>query len=668
MSNLIVVLLLKWLECAISTSQAHDSESSALQGNLAKLGIDLLELEAASRMVPFHEGRTSARSRIPDEASSRLKLSTPSPSESLVDKLQKILDKHSSFWNVSISFAVHNDTLEAAAASGRDDYADPSSKLTVNKSIPMGSTTKMYSAVGVLRLAENGTISLDQKVAPLVDKYLAVKLPCEQAPSYCASTCFPYAYCYKKPDTKCASLSPVFKANCSYCTRYLHCHCDDTACPSVVSLRMFWNNISTIEEVTFRQLLGMQSGVSDYYYDKTNWLMKEVLSTTRDIEPLEYLAHMDKNFIFPPNSGRASYSTNGFSLVGLALAGHFNLTHWADLDQRALAWGDDLFPDDQTLFPVRGPCTKDPRIAHQWSSPGLNKTFFDISSHSCLNSWMGGDLAARPLDVARFTYRVFTGKLLNESSLKEMTSLHEITDGFAKGYLAYGLGLEASWNNGKPTPMPSCGGMLVYGHGGADYGSGAPLGGYIPQLKLGVSFAMTSMPLIGASPMGMNCSLRYESLGRATEMAMNDVINVVRQEAGLEPACPASTYDIPPLSECQDAPSFGKIDFIPMTCGRFVEFAAKMSKQATASVMCSYVFERYTLAEYVEQSRQRHSIYTPPAGYNVNTTRLVDLCKGTCAAVGAGPCWLRGAAHTWCDATKVDATYDASQELPEILV
>lgn len=44
---------------------------------------------------------------------------------------------------------------------------------------------------------------------------------------------------------------------------------------------------------------------------------------------------------FPPGAaGRGFYSTNGFSLVGLALATVLNKTDWAQLDQRNLAWGD----------------------------------------------------------------------------------------------------------------------------------------------------------------------------------------------------------------------------------------------------------------------------------------------------------------------------------------
>merc|ERR1740121_2315768 len=126
----------------------------------------------------------------------------------------------------------------------------------------------------------------------------------------------------------------------------------------------------------------------DYYYDRSNWLMNENLLTTRDVEPLEYLMHMNKSFLFAPTSGRASYSTNGFSLVGLALAGLFNHTDWVELDQNALAWGSQRFHDDQTLFPDRGPCAKDARIAHQYSSnnTAVDKSFFDLDPHSCINS------------------------------------------------------------------------------------------------------------------------------------------------------------------------------------------------------------------------------------------------------------------------------------------
>ena len=41
--------------------------------------------------------------------------------------------------------------------------------------------------------------------------------------------------------------------------------------------------------------------------------------------------------------------------------------------------------------------------------------------------------------------------------------------------------------------------------------------------------------------------------------------------------------------------------------------------------------------------------YKPPAGVNPNTTRIIDMCKGTCMGSGAGPCWLLGPQTPWCD-------------------
>ena len=154
--------------------------------------------------------------------------------------------------------------------------------------------------------------------------------------------------------------------------------------------------------MTFRQLLGMQSGVSDYYMDGTGWLKKTVLGSTRDVEPLEFLAHMTKSFVFSPGDvttapngmavKRASYSTNGFSLVGLALCGLLGVNDWADLDLKQLVWGDKTPADDLTVFATRGPCSRYPHMAHQYFSGTadfLGIDFHDIIDTSCLNSWLG---------------------------------------------------------------------------------------------------------------------------------------------------------------------------------------------------------------------------------------------------------------------------------------
>jgi len=200
---------------------------------------------------------------------------TPKSAVELHAQLQRIADVHSSFWNVSLSLALYNETVSIAVASGADDYA-ASTRLTPDSLIPMGSTTKMFSASTILQLAEMGVLSLDDPVAPLVDRYLAIELPCADEPAYCADECLPIAHCLKSPDAACKSVTAEQRAKCSYCVRHLHCHCDaSSACPAHMSTLAWWDFDPRIERVTFRQLIGMTSGVLDYYYDETNWLVKQ---------------------------------------------------------------------------------------------------------------------------------------------------------------------------------------------------------------------------------------------------------------------------------------------------------------------------------------------------------------------------------------------------------
>ena len=109
----------------------------------------------------------------------------------LHERLQAIVAQQATFWNVSMSFAVHNASVELAVAYGVNDFhAKPPRQLSVHDRIPMGSTTKMITATTVLRLAEKGTIQLDDPVAPGIDTYLSHRQPCKQAPAWCASRCW----------------------------------------------------------------------------------------------------------------------------------------------------------------------------------------------------------------------------------------------------------------------------------------------------------------------------------------------------------------------------------------------------------------------------------------------------------------------------------------------
>ena len=175
----------------------------------------------------------------------------------------------------------------------------------------------------------------------------------------------------------------------------------------------------------------------------------------------------------------------------------------------------------------------------------------------------GGNIAARPLDVARFTHAVFTEELLTNASIFDMIAFHPLTDGFAVGALAYGLGIEGINSGGKMLPMVTCG-LVNYGHSGLDYGSGGVVNAYFPELKLGVSIAMTSALQYGAATCGKNCSISYEALPKISEYVIDDVLATLSVAAGLAPRCAAPSYAPLPPAACEDAPSFGTLNGDPV--------------------------------------------------------------------------------------------------------
>ena len=512
-------------------------------------------------------------------------------------------------------------------------------------------------------MAEQGKISLDEPVAPHIDNFLSNTEPstnCQQMPDTCAK-------CAADPHaSSCLSMQSGsgIGTECAFCYstcyKWLPCVKLDPLTIEDIFPRQSDGSVP-IREVTFRQLITMQSGVEDYYEGTDpNWLKNAVLQKPyRDVEPLEYLMHMPHSFLFAPGAeGRGAYSTNGFSLVGLALCGLFGYSDWTQLDQRALAWGNKLFADDTTTFAKRGPCLQYPNMAHQYYSNGTNQDFFDIAPSSCINSWLGGNVAMRPLDGARFAYSVFQAGLLNQSSIDQMLTFHALTDAFAAGYLAYGLGLEGTWDGvskkGYPLQETSCGkSITVLGHGGQDYGSAAAVHGYFPDLNVGMNLAVTSGS--ESSPMGMNCSLSYKVQPLFTNSVKYAIFNVVAQE--LRPAwgdyfsCPELPLKPVDPSKCTDHATFGTFNGVPQYCSIMLPSAAATTKQSVYT-LCNTWLGAYTVQDMIDVwGPQYHTKYVPPPGVD-KSARAWDLCKGTCMQNGAGPCWVNSkySRTPWCQA------------------
>lgn len=246
---------------------------------------------------------------------------------------------------------------------------------------------------------------------------------------------------------------------------------------------------------------------------------------------------------------------------------------------------------------------------------------------------------------------MFKGGLLSANAISEMTTnLHPLTDNFAAYQLAYGLGLEAYWNNGNPTPQTKCNGLNVLGHGGQDYGSGSSLMGYIPEMDVGVTFQFTAST--ESSPMGMACNLSYSSLPKvnaAQEALIQAVVDALHpsQNRSGQYKCSPMSLTPQPTSNCFDSPGgIGKINGETQYCS-WLDTVAVITKQDEGT-LCDTWFGTYTVNmmqyQWAPQYQQK---YEPPPGVP-GTTLMVDLCKGTCMKHGAGPCWLSGPQQRWC--------------------
>ena len=339
----------------------------------------------------------------------------------------------------------------------------------------------------------------------------------------------------------------------------LHCHANATAgIPPKATLRELWDAQPAIENVTYRHLLSMRGGIKDYYYDSTQWHCKPrhspatsrrpasgpcsnwrgsdktVMGSTRDVEPLEFLVHQDHGFLFAPGA-------TGVVPPGVPGAGQ-TVARGALLDERICARAASPSPARSASTTgrarparlglgrqaprrrrrrlLRAGHRSDARQGGEQARPHAGRRrrpLVEISNHSCLNSYTGGNIGAAPREVARFTAAVFGpgNALLSPASVAELVTLHPLTDGFAAYGLAYGLGLEAMWTtlpNGTVAAIPNvvCGKLgWALGHAGLDYGSGSTLANYFTDMGLGISFAMTSAYGEGSGLAGMNCSLPF---------------------------------------------------------------------------------------------------------------------------------------------------------------
>eukprot|EP00929_Paragymnodinium_shiwhaense_P050969 TRINITY_DN2565_c0_g1_i1.p1 TRINITY_DN2565_c0_g1~~TRINITY_DN2565_c0_g1_i1.p1 ORF type:complete len:535 (-),score=39.77 TRINITY_DN2565_c0_g1_i1:455-2059(-) len=355
---------------------------------------------------------------------------------SLQERLDAVLAHYSELFNTSYSVAVRTADGSITAAAGTQDHASGQS-IRPDHSVPVGSVTKSWTAVAIVRLVEAGKIGYNDTVASLIDPFLMR-----------------------------TNSTTLFK---------------------------LWGD-DRINHITVYQLLHQSSGLADYDDDVVKSISLE--ETSADISPYDYLYMVNKSFLYEPGHGGA-YTSVGYELLGYVLAAQSGASTWQDYDQLRGAIPEELLTEFSAVFAKGGPCAHYKNVVHQYTvqmamqGPAVELSYTDIIKDSCLNGWAFGNLLAHASDIANFYYFLLAApyRLVPQHRVEEMMHFDPFTTGFAPG-LPYGLGLMKSkfpTRNGHGEPM--------IGHAGQDYGSGAPIAHFFPNWN--VSVAITTNTLIG---------------------------------------------------------------------------------------------------------------------------------------------------------------------------
>ena len=86
--------------------------------------------------------------------------------------IRAVLDNYSLVTNSAYQFSVRHKDLNYSYATGIGNH-DTKTNLTVNDLIPLGSVTKAYTVMGIMRLIENGTMGFNDTIASHVDEILS---------------------------------------------------------------------------------------------------------------------------------------------------------------------------------------------------------------------------------------------------------------------------------------------------------------------------------------------------------------------------------------------------------------------------------------------------------------------------------------------------------------
>lgn len=309
-----------------------------------------------------------------------------------------------------------------------------------------GSVTKTFTGAAILRLVADGKLSLDDKVASMVDPMLA-------------------SYSYR-------SLEELFSVDGWY-----------PAPPKYFNASL----------ITVRDLLHMQAGVPDYDSEAFRHLQYTLSSV--DFTPLQLFDFVHGGLLFEPGATPPSnkfgiqpgYSSMDFVLLGCVLAYHQNisLADWSQLDQSRILpvdMEDISFPNSgpykEHLAPVRG--------YDRYSFAGRSQLplGFDVSNVSAAGGWTAGNVIMPVLSASKWAFSLFgkNASVLPRNIVQQMKPKPGTVQ-----HSYYGLAtmnITGAFGGGSGAPPD----WTAYGHLGATYGFSAAMV-YFEDLDVAVSLA-----------------------------------------------------------------------------------------------------------------------------------------------------------------------------------
>jgi CubicO group peptidase (beta-lactamase class C family) len=262
------------------------------------------------------------------------------------------------------------------------------------------------------------------------------------------------------------------------------------------------------EKITLAELLGHTSGIPDIINDKDfgTWSMSPH-------SPAEQLARIrDKPLEFEPGS-RFAYSNSNYVLLGMVIEQAGGQKYGDLLRQRILLpldMKDSGLDADELVLPRRA----------QGYNPGKNGLISARQSISMTVPWAAGSIYSTTGDMLRWERGLFGGKVLNEASLKAMTT---------PGQGGYGLGVEVAETDG----------LKVIKHDGGMPGFSARLT-YVPERKIAV---IVLSNVYGPATAAMGEQLLDVAMGKAVVLASErKPVPIAKSELGRF----VGVYDVAP--------------------------------------------------------------------------------------------------------------------------